>query len=147
MQSGARPDSHGILEASASVRAAFERYSSRGKRDGAPFAVVGTVRIPERGIVSGILAFADNEFFAHLLCRELGAFAVRSYGGVHVRRTEWSPEGAEFDVSQWRKMMRQVPSVARVRWDRIVVTSRTAPAVYAQLEMSLARAASEDADR
>lgn len=134
MQNGATPDTRGILETVSAVRAAFERYASRSKRDGAPYAVVGTVRIPERGIVSGILAFADNEFFAHLLCRALGSFAVEYYGAVQVRRTEWSAEGADFDVTEWRKRMRAVPSVARVRWDRIIVTPHTAPAVHAQLE-------------
>ena len=65
------------------------------------------------GWVGGLLAFADTEFSAHLLRRELARHAEPRFGGVGIKRTNAHPGGASFDVAQWRQRVEELPQAVR----------------------------------
>jgi len=66
---------------SPNIRSVVERYGVVGKTL-QPYAIIGTIEVND-GYVSGILGFTSNEFYAHILKRELS-----KYGYVSLERTE-----------------------------------------------------------
>lgn len=87
----------------APLREVLERWGLPDTVD-APYVVAGLVRLPGLGWRGGALAMARDQLSAHRIRR---AFA--EYGDVEVCRTEWHPDGAQFEVT----VCRQVDALTR----------------------------------
>lgn len=93
------------------LAAALRRYEAQEPQT-APFVVVGVIRAEPIGMAGGVLAWASNEFHAHLLKRYFARLAVPQYG-VGVLRTPAHPAGATFDIAEWRARMDALPADCR----------------------------------
>jgi len=100
-----------VLSRVPALKTALIRYGSADPAE-APFVVVGVIRAASIGTVGGVLAWAANEFHAHLLKRSFAEFARPEYG-VGILRTASHPRGSTFDVAEWQARVRQLPAACR----------------------------------
>src|SRR3972149_2111530 len=66
----------------------------REDKDKPPYVIVGLIKLPnKRGWQGGVLAFSNNEVYAHILRKELSV-----YGDVSVERTYYHPQGETYSI-------------------------------------------------
>ena len=66
-----------------------------------PYVVVGEFRSKTKGPFGGILAAAQNEFYAYLIWRE-----VNKNGNALVKRSEFHPN-TEFSIERYKQQLRE----------------------------------------
>lgn len=70
--------------------------------DKPPFVLVGQYNSKEIGLVMGILAAANNEFYAHILRKEL-----RKNGTCDIEYSEFHPDKTTFSIEKHKAKLRE----------------------------------------
>ena len=83
------------------LRATINRFGC-GLADSPAYIVLGQYSSETAGPIGGILAAADNEFYAYAICRE-----VNKNGQATVERTEYHPRPT-FSITIYKKKLQEI---------------------------------------